>query len=82
MSGWRIVSNVPGSTCTDGGPPGWMPSVWPAPTNWRLRIPRSTLYEFCRRRHDPLPRLRLGRSVRFERREVEAWLSRQRSEQW
>jgi excisionase family DNA binding protein len=43
-----------------------------------LQIPRSSLYELSRRRHDPIPRLHLGRSVRFERCEVEAWLARQR----
>lgn len=43
-----------------------------------LRLPRSTVYELGRRQHDPLPSLRLGRAARYERREVEAWLARQR----
>ena len=37
-----MVSNVPGSTCTAPGPPRRTFSVWPAPTNWRVRTPRST----------------------------------------
>jgi predicted DNA-binding transcriptional regulator AlpA len=46
-----------------------------------LRMPRSSVYELHRRQRDPLPCLRLGRAVRYERRELEAWLARQRSEQ-
>lgn len=44
-----------------------------------LRLPKSTVYELARRELDPIPCLRLGRAVRYERHEVEAWLARQRA---
>lgn len=46
----------------------------------RLNKPgRSSIYEMCRRRSkDPLPAIRCGRALRFRRRDVEAWLERQR----
>jgi excisionase family DNA binding protein len=37
-----------------------------------LRVPRSTLYELVRSRH--LPHVRLGRSLRFTRAGLAAWV--------
>jgi excisionase family DNA binding protein len=42
-----------------------------------LSIPRSTVYEYARRRHDPLPAIRVGRHVRFHRAALERWLAGQ-----
>jgi excisionase family DNA binding protein len=42
-----------------------------------LGIRRSTVYELSRRRYDPLPRIKLGKAVRFHRQSVEEWLGRQ-----
>jgi excisionase family DNA binding protein len=39
-----------------------------------LCIKTSTVYELSRRRHDPLPSVRIGRSKRFERRAIARWL--------
>ena len=43
-----------------------------------LRVPRSSVYEYARRLHEPLPSLRIGRHRRFDRGSVERWLARQR----
>jgi excisionase family DNA binding protein len=43
-----------------------------------LAVPRSSVYEYARRRHDPLPSVRIGRHVRFCRSDVERWLVGQR----
>ncbi len=40
-----------------------------------LRVKRSTLYAL---RDQGLPAIRLGRSIRFDQDEVEAWVRRQR----
>jgi excisionase family DNA binding protein len=42
-----------------------------------LAVPASSVYEYARRLHDPLPSVQIGRHRRFYRRGVEAWLSRQ-----
>ena len=42
-----------------------------------LAVPRSSVYEYARRLHDPLPSLQIGRHRRFYRSAIEAWLSRQ-----
>jgi excisionase family DNA binding protein len=42
-----------------------------------LGIPQSTVYEYARRRHDPLPAIRVGRHVRFHRAALERWLAAQ-----
>jgi excisionase family DNA binding protein len=42
-----------------------------------LAVPRSSVYEYARRRHEPLPSLLIGRHRRFDRRAVERWLSAQ-----
>ena len=44
-----------------------------------LAVPRSSVYEYARRRHDPLPSIAIGRHRRFYRSDVERWLSEQRS---
>ena len=44
-----------------------------------LAVPGSSVYEYARRLHDPLPSLRIGRHRRFDRRMVECWLAAQRS---
>ena len=43
-----------------------------------LRVPRSSVYEYARRLHRPLPAMRIGRHLRFYRSEIEAWLLEQR----
>ena len=43
-----------------------------------LHIPRASVYEYCRRAHDPLPCIRVGRHRRFHRPDLERWLSAQR----
>lgn len=42
-----------------------------------LAVPRSSVYEYARRRSDPLPSLLIGRHRRFDRRTVERWLGEQ-----
>ncbi|HEV2999992.1 MAG TPA: helix-turn-helix domain-containing protein [Solirubrobacteraceae bacterium] len=44
-----------------------------------LAVPRSSVCEYARRLHDPLPSLRIGRHRRFDRGAVERWLAGQRS---
>lgn len=44
-----------------------------------LAVPRSSVYEYARRRIDPLPSLLIGRHRRFDRRTVERWLAAQMS---
>jgi len=43
-----------------------------------LGIPRSSVYEYARRATDPLPGIRIGRHVRFDRRDIERWLAGQK----
>jgi excisionase family DNA binding protein len=43
-----------------------------------LAVPRSSVFEYERRRHDALPSIRIGRHVRFDRAEVARWLADQR----
>jgi excisionase family DNA binding protein len=40
-----------------------------------LSVPRSSVYEYARRRHDPLPSLLIGRHRCFDRAQVERWLT-------
>jgi excisionase family DNA binding protein len=40
-----------------------------------LSIKTSTVYELSRRRHDPLPFVRIGRSKRFDRRAIARWVN-------
>ena len=42
-----------------------------------LGIPRSSVYDYARRAHDPLPAVRVGRHVRFHRSTLERWLAAQ-----
>jgi excisionase family DNA binding protein len=44
-----------------------------------LAVPRTSVYEYARRSHDPLPAMRVGRQRRFCRSDVAAWLSQQRA---
>jgi excisionase family DNA binding protein len=39
-----------------------------------LAVPISTVYELSRRRRDPLPSVRIGRSKRFDRRAIARWV--------
>jgi excisionase family DNA binding protein len=41
-----------------------------------LGVPRTSVYEYARRNRDPLPAVRVGRHVRFQRNAVERWLAR------
>jgi excisionase family DNA binding protein len=40
-----------------------------------LAIPRSSVYEYARRLHEPLPSIRVGRHRRFHRTDIERWLA-------
>ena len=42
-----------------------------------LGIPRSSVYDYARRQHDPLPSLTIGRHRRFYRSAIETWLAAQ-----
>jgi excisionase family DNA binding protein len=42
-----------------------------------LAVPRSSVYEYARRRVHPLPSVLIGRHRRFDRRTVERWLASQ-----
>ncbi len=44
----------------------------------RLRVPRSSVYDYARRKHDPLPSVGIGRHRRFILRDVEVWLAERR----
>ena len=44
-----------------------------------LAVPRSSVYEYARRRVRPLPSISIGRHRRFYRSDVEAWLGELRS---
>ncbi len=43
-----------------------------------LGVPRSSIYEYARRQHDPLPTIGIGRHRRFLRSDIERWLAEQR----
>ncbi len=43
-----------------------------------LGVPRSSIYEYARRKHDPLPAIGIGRHRRFLRSDLERWLTEQR----
>lgn len=43
-----------------------------------LAVPRSTVYEYARRRHGGLPSISVGRHRRFYRSDVERWLTQLR----
>jgi excisionase family DNA binding protein len=42
-----------------------------------LGVPRSSVYEYARRHHDPLPSLAIGRHRRFYRSAIESWIAGQ-----
>lgn len=44
-----------------------------------LAVPRSSVYEYARRRRRPLPSIEVGRHRRFYRSDVAAWLTTMRS---
>ncbi len=44
-----------------------------------LAVPRSSIYEYARRLHTPLPAIRVGRHLRFHRTDIERWLAEQRA---
>ena len=44
-----------------------------------LAVPRLSVYEYARRRHDPLPSITIGRHRRFYRSDIERWLASQRA---
>ena len=45
-----------------------------------LAVPRSSVYDYSRRRHQPLPTITIGRHKRFLRSDIEQWASRLRIE--
>ncbi len=47
-----------------------------------LGVPRSSVYEYARRRRNPLPSVAIGRHRRFIRADLEAWLGSQRLGRW
>lgn len=48
----------------------------------RLGIPPSSIYDYARRRDDPIPHMRIGRHIRFHKSAVEGWLARQTHGRW
>ena len=44
-----------------------------------LCIPRSSVYDYARREHEPLPSVQIGRHRRFIQTDIEAWLEDQRA---
>ncbi len=44
-----------------------------------LGIPRSSVYDYARREHEPLPSVQIGRHRRFIQTDIEAWLEDQRA---
>jgi excisionase family DNA binding protein len=46
-----------------------------------LAVSRSSVYEYARRRHNPLPALRIGGHVRFHSSAVGRWLRDQAADQ-
>ncbi len=44
-----------------------------------LAVPRSSVYDYARRCHNPLPSIRVGRHLRFFLGDVERWVDDQRS---
>jgi excisionase family DNA binding protein len=50
------------------GPPGFAALAL-------LAVPRSSVYEYARRRHGRLPSIVVGRHRRFYRSDLEAWLT-------
>ena len=44
-----------------------------------LAVPRSSVYEYARRQHAPLPAIRIGRHLRFHLTDVERWVAEQRT---
>ena len=44
-----------------------------------LGIPRSSVYDYARRKHEPIPSLQIGRHRRFLQEDIERWLRRQRA---
>lgn len=53
------------------------PDLTPDEAATALNVTRRAVYEFARRAVDPLPARRLGRRVRFPRRDLAAWQKRQ-----
>jgi excisionase family DNA binding protein len=43
-----------------------------------LSVPRSSVYEYARRQHEPLPAVRIGRHLRFLHDDVADWIDAQR----
>jgi excisionase family DNA binding protein len=43
-----------------------------------LGVPRSSVYEYARRAHRPMPSVQVGRHRRFLRSDLERWLTDQR----
>ena len=43
-----------------------------------LAVPRSSVYDYARRRHQPLPAITIGRHKRFLRADIERWATRLR----
>jgi len=44
-----------------------------------LGVARSSVYEYARRHHEPLPSIEIGRHRRFYRADIEYWLATRRS---
>jgi len=43
-----------------------------------LGVPQSSVYDYARRLHDPLPSVQIGRHRRFVLPDLEAWIGDQR----
>lgn len=68
---------MPGTTTTAPAPRLDEPLLTARDVARLLAVPSSSVYEYARRLHDPLPSLQIGRHRRFYRSGVEAWLGRQ-----
>jgi excisionase family DNA binding protein len=65
------------STYSDPPPPSALPSplMRAEEVAELLAVRPSTIYELSRRRQDPLPSIRTGRSKRFDRSAVARWVA-------
>ena len=44
-----------------------------------LAVPQSSVYDYARRRHNPLPSVEIGRHRRFHRPDLARWIANQRN---
>src|SRR4051794_21217121 len=82
---WRTAIRQDSMDTTQHGPFGSngvalaQPLLTAADIAGLLGLPRSSVYDYARRKYDPLPSVGIGRHRRFVRRDVEVWLAAHRS---